>query len=449
MSHLWGERRVLLFYFLTDLVLLWLAFSVVTLARLNTLPQVDFLLIQRDRFLCSLVFAVSALLAGCYRDTRITDRFDSVYYSTVAMTVAMVLELAVVTLVPTDLRVISRREILLGNCLGTVFLSAWHFGAAGFVARFAELHRYFYVIGEPAHGVRIAAEIRRARSVQADAQFVTFEDLVQRYSTRETTNSVTEEVIIASRGALRDQLHDILAFCEVHCRRTFLYPSVWDTLLFQHSSLSAIAGIPLVEVAGQRRPSSYRLIKRAIDLWAAAVGILLASPLIAATALAIKLTSPGPVFYAQERLGMGGQPFHILKFRSMHAGTELKKADGYTLASEHDPRITPIGRFIRKHRIDELPQLFNVLKGDMSLIGPRPVWREYYETQGGRENLFRRRLDVRPGLTSLSHILGSYSSAPEDRIRYDLIYISNLSFSLDLKILVATIRIVLSGKGAQ
>jgi lipopolysaccharide/colanic/teichoic acid biosynthesis glycosyltransferase len=139
----------------------------------------------------------------------------------------------------------------------------------------------------------------------------------------------------------------------------------------------------------------------------------------------------------------------MYKFRSMLAGKELKDEAGHVLAREDDPRITPVGRIIRRHRIDEIPQLFNVLKGDMSLIGPRPAWREFYEINGQRIPLMEQRLAVRPGLTCLSHVLGSYSSEPEDRLTYDLLYLSTFSFITDLRILVGTIRIVLSGKGAR
>lgn len=449
MSYIRGERQIIFLYVLTDILLLWLAFSVVTLARLNTLPQVDFLLIQRDRLICCLLFMASALFSGCYRETRITDKFDAVYYACGAIVVAMVLQLALVTLIPVELRVISRREILLGNALSMFFIGVWHLVAVDFVSRFRDLHRFFYVIGDEDPGRRIAAEIGAAPSLCADAQYIGFDVLVERLSGTGRSGQGNEEVIIAARGSMRERLHDILSYCEGHCRRTFLYPSIWDTLLFQHSSLSAIAGVPVVEIASQRRQTPYRYTKRAIDLGVSAFGLLLTLPILAVIAIAIKATSTGPVLYRQERLGMAGKPFQIYKFRSMQADVELKNEEGHVLATRDDARITPIGRFIRKHRIDEIPQLFNVLKGDMSLIGPRPVWREYYESQGQRQSLFQRRLDVRPGLTSLSHILGSYSSKPEDRLRYDLIYICNLSFLLDLKIMVSTIRIVLSGKGAQ
>jgi exopolysaccharide biosynthesis polyprenyl glycosylphosphotransferase len=188
-------------------------------------------------------------------------------------------------------------------------------------------------------------------------------------------------------------------------------------------------------------------VKRGLDAAAASILLLCALPLCLITAAAIKLTSPGPILYAQERVGRGGRRFMLYKFRSML--TDAEAATGPVWAKSNDPRVTPVGRFIRKHRIDEIPQLFNVLKGDMSLVGPRPERPHFHEEFCKQWPLFDRRLAVRPGLTSLSHVLGSYSSNPEDRLRYDLAYISSMSLLTDLKILISTVRVVLGAKGAQ
>jgi len=162
--------------------------------------------------------------------------------------------------------------------------------------------------------------------------------------------------------------------------------------------------------------------------------------------IAIKGTSRGPVVYSQERMGKGGRKFRLYKFRSMVVDAEA--ATGPVWAQDNDARVTRVGRFLRRHRIDELPQVVNVLRGDMSLVGPRPERPALHAEFCGQLPLFERRLAVRPGLTSLSHILGSYSSEPGDRLRYDLVYIGSMSFLADVRILLGTIRIVLGGKGA-
>lgn len=453
MTRIGEERRVLLMFALTDLLLYWITLSVVTPGRLETLIQVDFFLIRRDRLVCVLLFAAAALITGAYKPASINDRFDSVYYTLIALLATGIAELLLTAVLPVHLRAISRRELILSTPLGAILLGIWRYHAAGLAARFGPLHRFFYVLGSKANAERIAIEINRNPSVRAEARYISLKELKEKVARRKAAEGeryfATEDAIIALTTRNRKLLEEMLLFCRENCRRTFIHPSLHDTFLFPHSRLLAVAGIPLVEVGTQHLSSPYLYIKRCVDFAVAAVGLVLALPLCVVMAIAIKLTSPGGVLYVQERLGKGGRPFRIYKFRSMFEGEELKDESGYVLAKEDDPRITPVGRIIRKHRMDEIPQLFNVLKGDMSLIGPRPTWRESYQANRDKLPLFEQRLAVRPGLTCLSHVLGSYASEPEDRLRYDLIYISTLSLITDLRVLTATVRIVLSGKGAQ
>jgi exopolysaccharide biosynthesis polyprenyl glycosylphosphotransferase len=444
-------RTVVALCFLTDLLVLWVALNIATLARLDTLHQVEFWLLQRDRLICGLLFGIACVFTGAYSPSKLTDRFDSVYFTLAGWLVSGLVVLSVTLLLPVELREISRRELVLGWAAAGVLLALWRYAAAGLVARFPSLHRIFYVLGTESEARETAEAIRSSGHLHMDARYVTLEALREKLERRrhDEAHLAPEDAIIMLSGPDRARLIEYLEVCEAYCRRTFFCPSPDDTLLFQHRNLLAVAGIPLVEVVSAQAATPYAYVKRCMDFSLALIGLLLASPLCLITAAAIKLTSPGPVFYTQERLGRGGRPFQVYKFRSMVAGVEARDETGHVLAQENDPRITPVGRLIRKHRIDEIPQLFNVLRGDMSLIGPRPVWREYYETNREELPLIERRLLVRPGLTSLSHILGSYTSAPRDRLRYDLAYISTMSLGTDLKILVETIRIVLSGKGAQ
>jgi exopolysaccharide biosynthesis polyprenyl glycosylphosphotransferase len=454
MKHVHEERQVLLLYFFTDLALYWLALVLSTLSRMDVITQIDFFAIQRDRLACVFVFAVAAIMTGIYRSQRVSDRFDAVYYGLIALFAAGIAQFVLTALLPADLREITRRELIISLGVASVFLTIWHYFAASLVSRFRSLHRFFYVVGSPEHGEHIVREITRRRSsVPTEARYVSLEDfqaqVAQERDEQGPDYVPSGDAIITLEAREHWKLDEILLFCREHCRRTFLYPSVHDVFLFQHHSLLAIAGIPLIEVASRQFSTPYLYIKRCIDVAAAVAGLLGSLPICLATALAIKFTSPGPVFYSQERLGKNGKPFRIYKFRSMVSDVELRDETGHILAQENDPRITSVGRFIRKHRIDELPQLWNVLKGDMSLIGPRPAWREFYELNRSRLPLVDQRLAVRPGLTCLSHVLGSYASEAEDRLNYDLIYISTLSLMSDLRIWIGTIRIVLSGKGAQ
>lgn len=437
----------------TDLLLYYAALSVATLSRWEILTQVDFVLLQRDRLICVVIFLLASIMLGRLNLARLTDRFDLIYHTLVALAVTGVVTLVLVTLLPAELRMISRRELVLSVPIAACFLGVWQYASAGMISRFTSLHRLFYVVGDGDEARRIAAEIANEPSAFSDAVCVSFRELKEECQRLDSTlgpdHASVKSVIICTGDAQESVLHELLEFCEQRFRDTFVHPTLTNALLLHHGNLMPVAGIPLVRVAGEQSSSPYLYAKRTTDVLVSLIGLTLAAPICLVTAIAVKLTSPGPVFYAQQRLTKGGRPFTIYKFRSMRADMELKDASGHVLAQRDDPRITPVGRFIRKHRIDEIPQLYNVLVGDMSLVGPRPVWKEFYDQQREELPLFDRRLVVRPGLASLSHVLGSYSSTPEDRLRYDLVYINTLSFDVDLRVLLSTVRVVLSGRGAQ
>jgi exopolysaccharide biosynthesis polyprenyl glycosylphosphotransferase len=189
--------------------------------------------------------------------------------------------------------------------------------------------------------------------------------------------------------------------------------------------------------------------KRLLDLTVASIGLVLAAPLMLLVALAVRLDSPGPVLFRQERLGRGSKPFTLWKFRSMRTDAEK---NGAAWAVQGDPRVTRVGRFIRTTRLDELPQLWNVLIGDMSLVGPRPEREMFVRQLMEVCPWYEQRLVVRPGLTGWAQIKAPYASSFEEsieKLQFDLYYIKNLSLFLDLSILLSTARIVLLGRGAR
>jgi len=173
----------------------------------------------------------------------------------------------------------------------------------------------------------------------------------------------------------------------------------------------------------------------------------LSAPITILTAIAIKIDSKGPVLFKQERLGQNGKPFNVLKFRSMIQDAE--KYTGPVWSQKDDPRVTRMGKFVRKVRIDEIPQMFNVLKGEMSLVGPRPERAYFVEKLSQEIPYYKRRLKVRPGITGWAQIKHKYDESIEDKIKikYDLFYIENMSLRMDFKILLRTVFVVLFGKG--
>lgn len=211
--------------------------------------------------------------------------------------------------------------------------------------------------------------------------------------------------------------------------------------------MKTIYGIPLVDVTENNFSEAEKNIKQGMDKLVSILFLLLLSPLYLYIAYRVKKDSPGSIFFRQERIGYRGEPFLIYKFRTMFVDAEQQ---GPLLASENDPRITPFGRVMRKYRLDELPQFWNVLKGDMSLVGPRPE-RKYYIDQIVKEAPFYYLLhNVRPGITSLGMVKYGYAGNVEqmiERLDYDILYYKNMSLALDIKILIYTVITVVTGKG--
>ncbi|PFN21286.1 sugar transferase [Bacillus cereus] len=195
-----------------------------------------------------------------------------------------------------------------------------------------------------------------------------------------------------------------------------------------------------------RQSKLYLGSKYVLDTIFALVGLIILTPVILIFSLLIILESPGSPFYLQERLGLHGKRFNVIKLRSMRSDAEK---NGAKWAEKNDPRITKIGLFIRKTRIDELPQLFNILKGEMSLVGPRPERPMFTEKFEKEIPGFKRRLEVKPGLTGWAQINGGYEITPEEKLRLDIQYINNSNLLLDLKIIVKTVKVVCTGEGAR
>lgn len=226
----------------------------------------------------------------------------------------------------------------------------------------------------------------------------------------------------------------------------FITPDL-HSLMATRPKVSSVASEPLIDITSPNISPLAVNLKRLGDIAASAVALLLLAPVYAVIGIAVKLDSPGPVFYRQTRIGYHKKPFDIIKFRTMRTDAE---ASGPALASDCDPRVTKIGHILRKYRLDELPQFWNVLKGEMSLVGPRPE-REYYIRQiVQRHPAYTLIHQVRPGITSWGMVKYGYASSVDEmlaRLPYDLLYIENVSLGVDLKILFHTINTVLRGRG--
>lgn len=226
----------------------------------------------------------------------------------------------------------------------------------------------------------------------------------------------------------------------------YLSPDLYQ-LLTSRVRVSNIVGEPLVDISKTEMSQCTLNLKRMSDVIISFLALLFISPILLVVAVAVKCSSKGPVFYKQRRIGYHKRPFNIYKFRSMYVDAEVS---GPALSTLNDPRITPVGRFLRKYRLDELPNFWNVLRGDMSLVGPRPE-REYYIKQIMiRAPYYTLIHQVRPGITSWGMVKYGYASDVDgmiERLKYDLLYIENVSLLVDLKILFYTVQTVFTGKG--
>lgn len=261
-----------------------------------------------------------------------------------------------------------------------------------------------------------------------------------------------DEVIITLPWLYHRKILNIINQCERKNVRPHVVPDFFQIVL-RRMQIDDLGGIPLISMKEPSIGGWHRVLKRAIDFSISLVGLIVLAPLLALTALTIKLDSPGPVLFRQVRLGKGGEPFTCYKFRSMCTDAEemqdkladLNEASGPLFKIRDDPRLTRVGKILRRASIDELPQLYNVLKGEMSLIGPRPPLpqevEQYREWQ-------KRRLEVSPGLTGLPQVSGRSDLTFDETALLDIFYIEEWSLALDLKIFLKTIPTVLLGRGA-
>ena len=318
--------------------------------------------------------------------------------------------------------------------------TVWNYIAIYFYNRIFQPWKILLIYGEyPAADLVYKVEARRDKYAIYDAINIS-----------EGMDAIAEKVkdfqavIIGDISAV--ERNDVLKYCYKNKIRAYIVPKISDIILMGADKIH-VFDTPFLLSRGYTLSFDQRLIKRAMDIIIASILTIITSPILIVTALAIKLYDKGPVFYKQVRYTKGDKEFEIYKFRSMIVNAE---SNGVAqLAKENDDRITPVGRFIRATRIDELPQLFNILKGDMSFVGPRPERPEIAKEYCEQIPEFSFRTRVKAGLTGYAQVYGKYNTTPYDKLKLDLFYIANYSLWTDIKLMMMTVKIVLKKEATE
>jgi exopolysaccharide biosynthesis polyprenyl glycosylphosphotransferase len=303
------------------------------------------------------------------------------------------------------------------------------------------------LLAHPALGYRVVGFVkvdkRRAvgnhHGIGVIGTLDTLSDIVSEFAVK--------DVMIALETSDHDKLLDIISRVNGHDVSLKIQPDMYDIISGQ-ARTNQLYGVPLIEIMPRIMQPWEESAKRVVDIVVSLLVLVLSSPLWMIIGIAIKLDSPGPMLYSQERVGKHEKPFKMHKFRSMRADAET--ASGPVWAPKNDTRVTTIGKFLRKTRLDEIPQFVNVLDGEMSLVGPRPERPFFVEKLSKEIPLYKRRLAVRPGITGWAQIKQGYDTSIDDvrsKVRYDLYYIENMSFRMDIKILLTTLYVMIAGKG--
>jgi exopolysaccharide biosynthesis polyprenyl glycosylphosphotransferase len=450
---------------MTDVVLIMYAFGACGILR--TMLSAPFEMLQTLTYSLVPFVGIHIVALGFFdaynfsRQRSESDLAFSAFMGSIAgTTLSFILSSTFLLYYAPNVHVVGRSVFLGGGLLCAVALPWWRVWLMRVWRRRGELDTRVIAFGSAASVQKVAAELTQysraghhivgcvvhghcdvttpGAEVLGTAEDLT--TLIQQHDVHEIL--VVGDVLAQDHG----ELLRVLRACEEASVVAHVLPGYYEALVGR-LDLYEIGGLPLIELKRHPLPWSYGVLKRASDFAISAAGLVAALPVIAVAAIAIKLDSPGPIFYTQVRTGRNGREFSIYKLRTMH--TNAEDETGPVMASKQDPRVTRVGRFLRSKRIDEVPQLWNVLKGDMSLVGPRPERPFFIRRFSEEAPLFPLRLRVKPGITSLSHVWGRYDSSPSHRLLYDLVYMSNISLMLDLRILIDTIKIVLTGRGAQ
>jgi exopolysaccharide biosynthesis polyprenyl glycosylphosphotransferase len=419
------------------------------------LPAVRFAEVNHHWLELLLAQVATLYFLGLY-ETRAVLRPRPHVAALVAAAILQALILIAVYFFRQDL-VFPRSIFVVFACLNAAFLAIWRLGCSALLGGYPR--RRVLVVGTNAAAGEVIEAIRVQQWLGLDVVGIAASS---RNGTRPSAlegvpvlgrreelpllcdRHAIDEVIIASDPSWQDELLDAFSRAPRMRSRVSVVPSPFEILIGRRETLR-LHDIPLIEVLEDVPGGAGSITKRLFDTVLAGLLLIVTLPVMALVALAVRLSSRGPVIFRQTRVGRNGEPFTIFKFRTMHEEAEVET--GPVLATPNDPRVTLLGRLLRATRLDELPQLWNVLRGDMSFVGPRPERPEFVDGYQRDIHGYTERFKVRPGLTGYAQVNGEYHTSASTKLKYDLAYIHNRSLWLDLRILSETMKVMLTRRG--
>ncbi|WP_407370900.1 sugar transferase [Carnobacterium sp.] len=386
-----------------------------------------------------ILFVILNILFGVYilYNKSITDFI----YLTIIIQLLMMIAIMAVTFAGRWFA-FPRSVLLISFVISSIFLIVWRVIIFRVYLKYSGTKRVM-VIGDETKVISAAMNFNQAKNERHKIELVA----IDRYFKHIKENIDNFDIVYLASHVVEEEKIKIFDLLIKNEKKVFLNTS-FENLMLVNPNIMNIEDESIIEASNFKIPAEDGLIKRIIDFIFSILLIILASPFMLVTAVLIKLTSKGPILYKQVRITKDGKEFNVLKFRSMSATAE--KDSGPVLAASNDVRVTTIGKYIRALRIDELPQLFNVLKGDMSVVGPRPE-RPFFVDQFQKENkYYYLRHNVRAGITGYAQVYGKYATDFNSKLNFDLLYIKKYSILLDVKIMLQTIKILfdkVSSKG--
>lgn len=422
-----------------DIVLISIAYIFAAALVLNRSVSAETLFLHKD--LLPMVMCVTGLMMnvnGLY--TILYKRFAEVMLSTVVAHLCTMILVIFVSYLAGDYEY-SCWLLLVSLVLQCVFLTGWRY-ISWRMGRSMLNKRSIMLIGSEDECNHVYNRLRHQPQLNMKLKYVCTDTGDDRW--QKAAGEV--DIVVICAGMEHGNKADIINYCYRHGKDILLIPESVE-LFCIGAELDKIDDIPMFRLQGLCPSLEVRTMKRALDIAVSFIGFVCALPFMLATAIAIKIGDPGPILYSQVRTGRNGKGFRIYKFRTMRVDAE--KYSGPMLAQENDPRITRLGRFLRAVRLDELPQIWNVLNGDMSIVGPRPERPFFVEKFVQEMPEYAYRHNVKPGITGLAQVYGKYNTTPFDKLVYDLMYIQKCSLLEDLRIIIQTVRVLFTKSATE